>query len=64
MDLAFLAADHFGIGEAKAKEVAGQVASAIVRWRDVARAMGASDFECDRMASAFEHDDLVAATRA
>ena len=64
MDLAFSAADHFGIDRAKAKEIAGQVALAVLRWRETARAAGASDNECDRMASAFEHGDLASASRA
>ena len=40
------------------------LARAAVRWRDVARSLGASNHECDRMASAFEHDDLSAAIQA
>jgi serine/threonine-protein kinase HipA len=63
MDLAFVAARHFGISEVSAKSLARQVASAVAQWRETARGLGASDHECDRMASAFEHEDLSAALR-
>jgi serine/threonine-protein kinase HipA len=59
MDLAFLAAAHFGLGADEAREIAEQVARAVVQWRKVARALGASEAECDRMSSAFEHEDLA-----
>jgi serine/threonine-protein kinase HipA len=61
MDLAFLAAEHFGIERHEAKGIAQEVARAVVRWRDVAMELGASEMECERMATAFEHDDLAAA---
>jgi serine/threonine-protein kinase HipA len=59
MDLAFLAAAHFGLKDDEAQEIAEQVARAVIQWRKVARALGASETECDRMASAFEHEDLA-----
>jgi serine/threonine-protein kinase HipA len=59
IDLAYLAAAHFGIGKGEARGIALQVARAVAQWRKVARAMGASEAECDRMASAFEHEDLA-----
>jgi serine/threonine-protein kinase HipA len=62
MDLAFLAADHFGIGDEQAREVAEEVAAAVAQWRGVARGLGASNSDCDRMASAFEHEDLALLT--
>jgi len=62
MDLAFLAAKHFGIEDHEAKDIAQEVARAVAQWRDVARNLGASGKECDRMATAFEHDDLAAAS--
>jgi serine/threonine-protein kinase HipA len=62
MDLAFLAADHFGIGDEQAREVAEEVAAAVAQWREVARGLGASNSDCDRMASAFEHEDLAVLT--
>jgi serine/threonine-protein kinase HipA len=59
MDLAFLAAAHFGIGKDEAWGIAEQVARAVARWRKVARTLRASEAECNRMASAFEHEDLA-----
>lgn len=58
IELAFLVAEHFGLGNAEAKEIITQVAAAVAQWRDVARDLGASKGECDRMATAFEHEDL------
>lgn len=58
IELAFLVAEHFGLEDAEAKEIAAQVAAAVAQWRDVARDLGASKGECDRMATAFEHEDL------
>ena len=60
MELAFLAAEHFGIKDKEAEEIAREVAGAVVQWREIALGLGASNRECDRMASAFEHDDLAA----
>ncbi len=62
MDLAFMAAEHFGIKGKEADEVAKEVARSVARWRQVGKSLGASVRECDRMASAFEHDDLAALT--
>ncbi len=45
-----------------AKDIAQEVAHAVARWRDVGVGLGASKKECDRMATAFEHDDLAAAS--
>lgn len=61
MDLVYPAATHFGISPPDAKDIARQVANAAAQWRHVARELGASSHECDRMASAFEHEDLRAA---
>jgi len=58
IELAFLVAEHFGLEDAEAREIAMEVAVAVAQWRDVAQGLGASKRECDRMATAFEHDDL------
>jgi serine/threonine-protein kinase HipA len=60
LDLAFAAAVHFGLENDEAKAIAKQVAGAVAQWRSVARDLGASSKECDRMASAFEHEDSAA----
>jgi serine/threonine-protein kinase HipA len=59
MELAFLVAEHFGLERDEAQGIAVQVAGAVAQWRSVAGALGASATECDRMASAFEHEDLM-----
>jgi serine/threonine-protein kinase HipA len=58
VELAFLVAGHFGLEDAEAHEVVARVGQAVAQWRDVARGLGASNRECDRMATAFEHEDL------
>lgn len=58
IELAFEAAPHFGIAADEATGIAQQVAAAVSGWRDVARRLGATAKECDRMQDAFEHPDL------
>lgn len=50
--------DYFGLEGASTEAIVAQVVEAVVRWRDVARDLGLGRGEIDRMASAFEHDDL------
>ncbi len=45
MDLAFRVAEHFGIKDHVAKDIAQEVAHAVARWRDVAAGLGASKKE-------------------
>ena len=47
----------------EAKSIAQQVAASVTQWREVAAGLGAARRDIDRMASAFEHDDLYAALR-
>ncbi len=61
IDLVESAAAHFGLGPRQAKAVIREVAAATASWRAVARRVGAKSAEIDRMASAFEHDDLARA---
>jgi serine/threonine-protein kinase HipA len=58
IDLALSVAGYFGLTAKKAKAIISQVGIAASTWRDVARRNGAKASEIDRMASAFEHDDL------
>lgn len=58
LDLLEGASEYFGITLDKARSIIGEVASATSKWRDVAREVGARASEINRMASAFEHDDL------
>lgn len=51
-------AGYFELEEAQAREMAAHVARASSQWRDAAAEHGISKQEIDRMASAFEHEDL------
>ena len=53
--------EYFGLAPRDADALVGEVARPIRRWRDVATAAGASRREIERMASAFEHADLMRA---
>ncbi len=64
MVLAFEAAGYFELTEARAKQIAAEVAAAVSRWRAEAARRGLTQPDIDRMASAFEHDDLARARRA
>jgi serine/threonine-protein kinase HipA len=61
IELAESVAGYFGLRKKQAREVIKQVAHATSQWRTVAIAAGAKVSEIDRMASAFEHDDLTRA---
>jgi serine/threonine-protein kinase HipA len=58
LDLLEEAAEYFGLGLPPARAIIKEVATATVKWRDVAQNTGARASEIHRMASAFEHDDL------
>ena len=57
-------AGYFELEDAKAREIAKQVGEAVSKWRDEAARCGLTKNEIDRMASAFEHEDLKAARAA
>lgn len=59
--LAMEVAPYFDLETAAAKKIAAQVGKAVSRWRDEAVRHGISKREIERMASAFEHEDLKAA---
>lgn len=61
LDLVESAAAYFGLPSTKARAVIRDVAAATSTWRIVAAAVGARPAEINRMASAFEHDDLARA---
>ena len=58
LDLLEAACGFFALTLAQARSVIKEVATATATWRDTAKAVGARAAEIDRMASAFEHDDL------
>jgi serine/threonine-protein kinase HipA len=63
LDIAFGVAKHFGVKDKQAREIGRAVGTAINAWRKAAAHLGLSAGERDRMASAFEHDDLSAAIK-
>lgn len=64
IDLALSVIDDFRIKKPRALEIAKEVAFAVSEWRNVAAQFGLSKKEMDRMASAFEHEDLKKALSA
>jgi serine/threonine-protein kinase HipA len=58
LDLALSVAGDFGLKEKDALAIVRQVGEAVANWRDAATNAGLSKAEIDRMASAFEHNDL------
>lgn len=61
LDLALKVAEYFGLATAEARAIAAEVGQAVAGWSDAAAALGLTSAEIDRMASAFEHEDLKAA---
>ena len=51
-------ADVFRLRERDARSVLGEVTGAVTRWSEVAADVGLEGVETDRMARAFEHDEL------
>lgn len=62
-ELALSVADYFALDGKEAKAIGAEVAQAVSSWRRQALRRGLSKNEIDRMASAFEHDDLTKALR-
>jgi serine/threonine-protein kinase HipA len=58
LDLAYGVAGYFGLKDGDARVVAGEIGAVVSVWRSAAEKAGLSRTEIDRMASAFEHDDL------
>jgi serine/threonine-protein kinase HipA len=61
LDRAMEVAGYFGLDAGSASEVAAEVGQAAATWRGEAARQGLSASQIDRMASAFEHEDLRAA---
>lgn len=58
IELAVEQVEYFGLNTDRAAKIVGEVGAAVRRWRGVAERVGQSKTQIDRMASAFEHDDL------
>lgn len=61
--VAMAVAGYFELDGKKARAIASQVGKAVATWRDEAARHGIRKNEIDRVASAFEHDDLKMARR-
>lgn len=61
LKLAYEVAPYFDLNSREAREIAGEVGKAVASWRKEAAKFGLPEAEMDRMASAFDHDDLKAA---
>jgi len=61
LDLALSVHKEFSLKKDEAEQIIKEVGEAVSNWRDVATGLGIGTAEINRMASAFEHDDLVRA---
>lgn len=61
IDTVVSVAEYFGVKSLQAKQIVAEVAAAVLGWREVAAANGLTAAQIDRMASAFEHEDLLKA---
>jgi len=61
LGLAMQVADYFELDAGQARAIAAEVGQAVSTWREEAARAGLTPAETDRMASAFEHEDLKAA---
>ena len=51
-------ADYFELSLDQARQIAAEVGAAVSKWRNVAADIGLRASEIERMASAFDHEDL------
>ena len=58
LDLAMSVVGYFELAEDKAHAIAAEVGEAVTTWREESAKLGLTKAEIDRMASAFEHEDL------
>lgn len=58
LNLVLSSAEYFSLAIKDAKQIVSEVAKVTETWRQVAATAGAPNAEIQRMASAFEHDDL------
>jgi serine/threonine-protein kinase HipA len=61
LDLALEVSEYFGLSLEEARSIAADVGRAVAAWRVQAAKLGLPKTEIERMASAFEHQDLKAA---
>jgi serine/threonine-protein kinase HipA len=61
LELALRVASYFELQESEARAIVREVGKAVRNWQEEARRLGLAARQIERMASAFEHDDLKAA---
>jgi serine/threonine-protein kinase HipA len=62
-DLTIEVGNYFGLVEDDMRAVVTEVVSSVSSWRDEAKRVGVSAEEIQRMATAFEHDEMTRAQR-
>lgn len=63
LELALSVSSEFDLKIKEAEQIISEVGQAVAKWRGIATRLGLHKREIDRMASAFEHDDLHRATQ-
>ena len=63
LDLALSVAEYFNLSSDRARAIVSEVAKAVTPWRREAAGLRISQAEIERMASAFDHDDLSKAKK-
>jgi len=58
LPLAIEVAGYFELDNNRAKEIAAEVGRAVSKWQNEAARLGVTKSEVERMASAFDHEDL------
>jgi len=58
LDIALAVSPRFGLKKEQAQAIIAEVGAAVAEWRDAAKALKLKPGEIDRMASAFDHEDL------
>jgi serine/threonine-protein kinase HipA len=59
LGLAYEVATQFEIDANEARKITRKIAEVVFQWRKVGEELGISKFELNRMASAFDHEDLI-----
>jgi len=61
IESALAVSDYFELSREESLRIAKGIALVVSKWRTIASSLGCSKSECDRMSSAFEHQDLETA---
>jgi serine/threonine-protein kinase HipA len=61
IDALLSATEYFAVPLPRAREILGEVESAVARWREVGQKIGMTEQELEQYADAFEHSEREAA---